>query len=294
MTTLRQTSLAKPAKLRGIGLHNGLPVNLTFEPAPADMGIVFKRGDRFIPARVANVTQTRLCTRLENAAGDAIQTVEHVLAALVVADIDNIILDIDGPEMPAADGSAEPFVEALERAGRVELDAPRRLAVIREKIKVTQGDGFVEIAPDDGAFVDLAVSFEDKAIGRQTIEFDLADRFSMRRRLARARTFCQLSEIEQMRHAGFARGGTLDNAIVVDNGRILNPSGLRDPVEFALHKTLDLVGDFKLLGAPFIGRVRAYKSGHDLHIRALRALLETDGAIDWCDAAPPIKAAGHA
>ena len=293
MSGTRQTTLAKPAALRGVGLHNGSPVRIVCHPAAADTGVFFRRDGQDIPARPNFVTQTRLSTRLENRSGVAVQTVEHLLAALVIADIDNAIIDVDNIEIPAVDGSAEPFVIALEDAGIVTLDAPRKQLVVTKRVDVEDGDRFVRIEPFEGSMVNIGIAFDDPAIGRQAIEIDLSDRFVMRRRLARARTFCRLSDIEQMRHAGFARGGSLDNAIVVDNQRVLNETGLSDPVEFALHKALDLIGDFKLLGVPFVGLVHGYKSGHDLHVRALRVLLDTPGAFEL-RATPAQKAAQRA
>lgn len=272
---VRQTSLGAPVALSGVALHSGAAASARLHPAPADSGIVFRAGGQTIPARAAFVADTRLCTRLGAADGVSIGVVEHLLAALVIAGVDNAIIDIDGGEAPILDGSAAPYVEAIEAAGVATLAAPRREMIVTAPVEIIDGERAIRIDPFDGRRIDLSVGFDDAAIGEQQVAIDL-DEPADRRRLARARTFCRLSDVEAMREAGFSLGGSLASAIVVDGARILNEGGLRDPAEFALHKALDLVGDLALAGAPIIGRITARRPGHDLNARFLRRLLDAE------------------
>ncbi|MFQ5563139.1 MAG: UDP-3-O-acyl-N-acetylglucosamine deacetylase [Parvularculaceae bacterium] len=290
MSVVEQTTLAKPVAAGGVALHSGRNTRIILRPAAADQGVLFRRIDLLdegllrdgaedydrisIKARPSAVSETRLGTTLINTSGIAIATVEHVMAALAICGVDNVIIDIVGSEVPIFDGSAAPFVQLLRQAGLMTLDAPRRAVKIRTPKIVEDGDRFIAMEPTDDFDLEVTVDFDDSAIGRQTVSLNLDDRTCVDR-LARARTFCLFRDVEAMRSAGFGRGGSLDNSLVVDNGRILNDDGLRDPQEFALHKALDLLGDLYLLGAPVIGRVRAHKPGHDLNICVAR-LLEVD------------------
>jgi len=281
-----QTTLAREAVLEGVGLHSGAPCKVRLRPARADDGIVFdlaalssgpSRGR--IRACIDSVIDTRLCTRLGNDAGGSIGTVEHLLAAATVIGVDNLLVEIDGDELPILDGSASPYVDALEEAGVASCQAPHRRLRILERVELVDGARSIIAEPYDGALIEVSIDYADPAIGVQTVVLDLSDGESLKR-LKRARTFCRLADVEAMRKAGLSRGGSLDNAIVVDGDKILNQSGLRDPQEFALHKALDLIGDLRLAGAPIEGRIVAVRPGHDLNTRFVKRLLERGGACE--------------
>jgi UDP-3-O-[3-hydroxymyristoyl] N-acetylglucosamine deacetylase len=270
----------------GVGIHSGERVRLTIRPAEIDHGIVFRRTDTgfTVAARFENVIDTRLCTTLGDQTG-RIGTVEHLSAALSGMAIDNALIEIDGPEVPILDGSAAPFVFLLDCAGVVEQDAPRHVVEVRQTIRVTAGEAWAELRPIGPVTraaqpmleMDLSIEFAASAIGRQSASFSLnADNF--RHEIASARTFADASEVEQLRQAGLARGGSLDNAIVVDGSDILNPGGLRMANEFANHKLLDAVGDLGLAGARLHGRFVAHRPGHTLTNRLLRALFADSAA----------------
>jgi UDP-3-O-[3-hydroxymyristoyl] N-acetylglucosamine deacetylase len=278
LATWRQRTLKAPIGCVGVGLHSGLRVNMTLRPARADHGVVFRRTDLGIeiPARFDHVVDTRLATVLGLDDGTArIGTVEHLMAALAGSLIDNVVVEVDGPELPILDGSAAPYQFLLDCAGSVEQDAPRTVIHVNRRVHVSEGDAFAEFRPASPGRTHLhmamSIDFSAAAIGRQALSLELTPE-SFRRELARARTFTLVQEIEQMRAAGFARGGSLDNAVVVDQARVLNPAGLRMPDEFARHKLLDAVGDLALAGAQISGRFIAHRSGHALNNRLLRAL----------------------
>jgi UDP-3-O-[3-hydroxymyristoyl] N-acetylglucosamine deacetylase len=263
----------------GVGVHSGRRVSLTLRPAAPDHGIVFRRTDlgRDLPARFDWVADTRLCTMLADPTDPkvSIGTVEHVMAALVGAGIDNAVVEVDGPEVPILDGSASPFLFLIDCAGIVEQNAPSRAIEVLHPVRVTDGDAFAELRPSQfgAASFDMAVSidFDAAAIGRQALSLTLtADNF--RRELAAARTFALAGDIARLREAGLALGGSLDNAVVVDGARVLNPAGLRTGDEFVRHKLLDAVGDLALAGARLRGRFIAHRTGHALNNRLLRAL----------------------
>jgi UDP-3-O-[3-hydroxymyristoyl] N-acetylglucosamine deacetylase len=296
-TTWCQRTLKAPISCVGVGLHTGRRASLTFRPAAVDHGIVFRRTDLGVDlrARFDSVVDTTLSTVLGLPQGGArIGTVEHVMAALVGCGIDNLVVEVDGPEVPILDGSAAPYVFLLDCAGSVEQDAPRSVIEIRRPVRITDGDAFVELRPANpgmtGLDMALSIDFAAAAIGRQALSLRLTPD-SFRNELARARTFTLAEEIEQMRAAGLARGGSLDNAVVVDKARVLNPAGLRMPDEFARHKLLDAVGDLALAGAPLHGRFMAHRSGHGLNNRLLRALFADDSAWRETSMAPLAVAA---
>jgi len=259
----RQSTLKAPIGCVGVGLHAGRRVSLTLHPAQPGHGITFRRTDLGvdIPARFDRVAATSLSTVLAQGAA-SVGTVEHVMAAL------------DGPEPPILDGSAAPYLFLIDCAGVVEQTEPRTAIRVCRPVRVTDGDAFAELRPNPGAQgLDLALSidFAAAAIGRQALSIRLTPE-SFRHELARARTFALAEEVEQMRAAGLVQGGSLDNAVVVDRARVLNPAGLRMPDEFVRHKLLDAVGDLALAGAPLDGRFVAHRSGHTLNNRLLRAL----------------------
>ncbi len=285
--TAPQCTLKAAISCVGVGLHTGRRVSLSFQPAPVDHGIVFRRVDLGIgvPARFDRVVDTRLCTVLEQD-GVRVGTVEHVMAALAGCDIDNAVVELDGPEPPIFDGSAAQLVFLLDCAGKLVQDAPRSIVEVLRSVRVTDGDGFAEVRPGPiGLDMALSIDFAAAAIGRQALSLHLTPQ-SFRNELSRARTFALMEEIDQLHAAGFAQGGSLDNAVVVDQARVLNPAGLRAPDEFVRHKLLDAVGDLALAGAPLRGRFIAHRSGHTLNNRLLRALFADQAAWRHVEPAP--------
>jgi UDP-3-O-[3-hydroxymyristoyl] N-acetylglucosamine deacetylase len=271
-----QATVRTAIDFRGVGLHSGRPARLRISPASAHYGIWFKRTDlrgidALIPARWDAVADTRLSTLLANRDGATVGTVEHVMAALAGLGVDNALIEIDGPEVPILDGSSRPFVEAIVAAGVAPLEGERRCIRILKPIEVVDGDRMARLEPSERFELDLGIDFEAEAIGHQTVRLALGPG-DFRRELAACRTFCLLSEIEAMRANGLARGGSLDNAVVVDGAEVLNPEGLRRRDEFVRHKALDAVGDLALAGAPIVGRHVARRSGHEMTNRLLRAL----------------------
>jgi UDP-3-O-[3-hydroxymyristoyl] N-acetylglucosamine deacetylase len=292
LTTGWQRTLKAPISCVGVGLHTGKRVSMTFQPAPANRGVVFRRTDlrRDIPARYDSVVDTHLSTVLGEG-GARVGTVEHVMAALAGCGIDNVIVELDGPEPPVLDGSAAPLVFLLDCAGIVEQDALRSPIEIRRVVRVADGEAFAELRPGtNGLDMALSIDFAAAAIGRQALSLRL-NCTTFRHELARARTFGLMEEIDQLRAAGLGRGGSLDNAVVVDKARVLNPAGLRMPDEFARHKLLDAVGDLALAGAPLIGHFVAHRSGHALNNRLLRALFADRSAWREVSSEPPLSAA---
>src|SRR5271166_884846 len=280
-----QQTLKAPISCVGIGLHSGQRVSMTLRPAPFDRGIVFRRTDIGvdIPARFDCVVDTRLSTVLAHN-GAQIGTVEHVMAALAGCGIDNVLVEVDGPEPPILDGSAAPFVFLLDCAGTVAQGAPRTAIEVLRPIRVSDGDAFAELRPGATALdMALSIDFAAAAIGRQDLSLRLTPE-SFRRELARARTFALAEEIDQLRASGLAQGGSLENAVVVDRARVLNVAGLRMPDEFVRHKLLDAVGDLALAGAPLRGRFVAHRSGHTLNHRLLRAVFADRSA--WQEIMP--------
>ena len=279
----RQRTVKTAIDCVGVGLHTGRRVNLTIRPAAANHGIVFRRTDlgRQIDARFDNVIDTHLCTVLADPAMQSVRvgTVEHLMAALSALGIDNVLIDLNGPEVPILDGSAAPFVFLLDCAGTVELDAPRRVIEIRRTTRVTAGEAWAELRPLGPAAraaepvleMDLSIDFVASAIGRQSASLRLSPD-SFRRGIAAARTFANADEVAQLQAAGLALGGSLQNAIVVDGAAILNPGGLRMDNEFAGHKMVDAIGDLALAGGTLHGRYVANRPGHGLNNRLMRAL----------------------
>ena len=293
-----QQTLKAPIGCVGVGLHTGRRVSLNLRPADPGHGIVFRRTDlgRDIQARFDRVVDTRLATVLgdQRWASARVGTVEHLLAALAALGIDNVLVELDGPEVPALDGSAAPFVFLLDCAGVMEQSVPRAQIEIRRPVTVSDGDAFAELRPSvsgrPGLEMALSIDFAAAAIGRQALSLRLTPE-TFRSELARARTFTMAEEVTQLRAAGLAQGGSLDNAVVVDQARILNPGGLRMRDEFARHKLLDAVGDLALAGAPLCGRFIAHRSGHALNNRLLRALFADVSAWRTVDAEPVSVAA---
>jgi UDP-3-O-[3-hydroxymyristoyl] N-acetylglucosamine deacetylase len=280
-----QRTLKAPIGCVGIGLHSGSRVSLTLRPAPADHGIVFRRTDlgRAIPARFDLVADGRLATSLVHPDDPKarVGTVEHLMAALAGSGVGNVLVDVDGPELPILDGSASPYVFLIDCAGIAEQDAAQKVIEIRRLVRVAEGDSFVELRPAQPGFtgleMTLSIDFAAAAIGRQSVSFHLTPT-NFRHQLCRARTFALAEEVEELRAAGLAQGGSLENAVVVDQARVLNPGGLRMDDEFARHKLLDAVGDLALAGAAIRGRFIAHRSGHALNNRLLRGLFAKQSA----------------
>ena len=271
-----QTTVAAAAMLEGVGVHSGAPVRMTIRPALADTGIVFVRtdlaGDNRIPATVDTVSATMLATVIANGAGASVSTVEHLMATFAGLGVDNAIVEVDAPETPILDGSAADFAAAIDGAGVADLASPRRFLEILAPIQVTGPGKRAALSPADRFEMSVEIVFGASAIGRQRIDVAV-DAASFRAELAGARTFGFIAEVEQLRAAGYGRGANLDNTIVVDGDRLLNPGGLRCPDEFVRHKALDALGDLSLLGAPILGRYESSCGGHALNNALARAVL---------------------
>ncbi len=279
---IRQRTLKNVIRATGVGLHTGEKVYLTLRPAPADSGIIFRRVDLAEPVEIkavaGNVGETTLSTTLVN--GDVrISTVEHLLSAMAGLGIDNAYVDLSAPEVPIMDGSAGPFVFLIQSAGIVEQNAPKRFIRIRRTVLVEEEDRWVRFDPFDGFKVGMTIEFDHPAFKErtQTSEIDFSTT-SFVKEVSRARTFGFMSQVEMLRARNLALGGSLDNAVVVDDFRILNEDGLRYEDEFVKHKVLDAIGDLYLLGCSLIGAFSGYKSGHALNNRLLRTLLADEKA----------------
>jgi UDP-3-O-[3-hydroxymyristoyl] N-acetylglucosamine deacetylase len=294
----KQTTLRHQAAISGIGVHSGLPATLTILPAEADTGIVFVRcgvggdPDREVRANFRAVTATEFQTFLGDATGPLCSTAEHVLAALAGLDIDNAIIEIDGPEVPIMDGSAEPFVEAIDRAGIVTLSAPRRYIQILKPIRVVNREAYGELRPNSRGFrIELDIDFKHPLIGRQGVAYDI-DPATFRRELSRARTFGFMRDVAKLWSAGYALGASFENTLVINESRLLNPEGLRYADEFARHKALDALGDLALAGAPLLGTYRSVCGGHKLNHAVLSALMADTSAwilLDGPEIRPEIR-----
>lgn len=276
-----QKTISEKATCAGVGLHSGAPAHIALYPARPGTGIVFVRTDLphavEIPARRTALASTRLATTL--ARGDAtIGTVEHLLAAAVALGIDNLRIEVDGPEIPVMDGSAAPFVAMLRSACVFDQQVARRVIRIRKPISLRDGDRAIRVSPAPQLSVSYFVEYPHPAIGKQRIESLVIDGANFERELSRARTFGFLHEVEALWRGGLARGGNLENTVVLDETRVLNAGGLRFADEFVRHKALDLVGDLALLGVPLLGHVDVERGGHALHQQLVERILATPEA----------------
>lgn len=273
MVVQKQHTVARRIEVSGIALHSGKVVKIEILPAAINTGILFKRVDLpgmpSVLAHVSNIQSTDLNTTIAH--GEAkVSTIEHLMAAFAGLGIDNALVKIDGPEVPVMDGSASPFVDRILAAGISSQEALRRYFVVREAFEFQMGDKWIRVEPSEITRFEMEIDFQSKVIGRQSFGFDL-DRESFLD-VSGSRTFCHINDVNAMRKAGLALGGSLENAVVVSDDEVLNPEGLRYDDEFVRHKLLDCVGDLSLLGAPIVGRIVAYKSGHGLHASFMKAV----------------------
>jgi UDP-3-O-[3-hydroxymyristoyl] N-acetylglucosamine deacetylase len=292
----RQRTTVAPAIIAGVGVHTGDRVRLAVRPAAEGTGIVFVRTDitdrdNRIPVSGEAVVDARLNTMIENAAGVRLSTIEHLMAAFAALGISNAVIEVDGPELPILDGSALQFVQLLDRAGFRRQSAPVRYIEILEPIRVQDGDKSATLLPCDRYEMRFEIDFPTLVIGNQVIDF-VVDEDTFRTEIMAARTFGFAHEVEALRRAGLARGGSLENAVVIDGDQILNPGGLRMEREFVRHKALDAIGDLYVLGAPLLGRYEGVKAGHAINNLLVRELLANPQAWREVTRVPEMAMAG--
>jgi UDP-3-O-[3-hydroxymyristoyl] N-acetylglucosamine deacetylase len=285
-----QNTLKSPAAFTGFGLHGGAPVRMVVHPAPADHGIWFRRTDiadrdPMVAAQWDQVTASRLCTVIANADGVSVSTIEHIMAALAGFAVHNARIEIDGPEVPILDGSSVSFIAGFLAAGLDEQDRPVRAVRVLKAVEVREGAAVARLEPAEMLEIDFRIDFEDSAIGVQERKLNMANGAFVRE-LSDSRTFCRQADVDAMRAKGLALGGTLENAVVFDGGRVVSPGGLRHVDEPVRHKMLDAVGDLALAGGPVLGRYVGQRAGHALTNRLLRALFADPAAFEIVDCGP--------
>ena len=278
-----QTTLKREITLVGMGLHSGRPARMVLRPATFG-GIRFRRvdvtdRDNVIPARFDRVADTTLCTLIGNEAGVTLGTVEHLMAALAGTGVTHALVDVDGPEVPIMDGSSRRFVQAILRTGLAVLPGPLFAIRVLKPVREGEGEVWAELAPAETLSIDFEIDFSDAAIGHQSRQLSMVNGAFVHE-LADCRTFCRRVDVETMQANGLALGGSLDNAIVVEGEKVLNPGGLRRSDEFVRHKMLDALGDLALAGAPILGAYKGVKAGHGVTNRLLRKLFATPGAYE--------------
>jgi UDP-3-O-[3-hydroxymyristoyl] N-acetylglucosamine deacetylase len=296
-----QTTVREQASVSGIGVHSGLPVTLTLHPADANTGIVFVRSgsdgndEREVRAEVRAVMATEFATVLGDSIGPLVSTAEHVLAAIRGLGIDNVIVELDGSEVPILDGSAAAFVEAIDQAGIVSQSAPRRYIQVLKPVRVSKDDAYGELRPyARGLRIEAEIEFDHPMIGRQTLDVDVGPG-TFRHDIARARTFGFLRDVAKLWGAGYALGASFDNTLVITEDRVLNPEGLRSPDEFVRHKVLDAIGDMALAGAPLLAAYKTVRGGHRLNYAVLSALMADTSAWRVVETSEPVRRIrGHA
>ena len=291
-----QKTTVAPAIIAGVGVHTGDRVRLAVRPAPVGTGIVFVRTDikdrdNRIPVSGEAVVDARLNTMIENAAGVRLSTIEHLMAAFAALGVSNAVVEVDGPELPSLDGSALQFVQLLDRAGFRRQEAPVRYIEILEPIRVRDGDKSAALLPCDRYEMRFEIDFPTPVIGNQVVDF-VVDEQTFRDEIMAARTFGFAHEVEALRKAGLARGGSLENAVVIVGDQILNPGGLRMEREFVRHKALDAIGDLYVLGAPLLGRYEGVKAGHHINNLLVRELLANPQAWREVTRVPEMAMAG--
>ena len=280
-----QQTLAREFSLRGIGLHSGADVTVIVRPAPANHGINFVRSDisdlnNTIPAKWNYVVDTTLCTVIGNEDGVSLKTIEHLMAALRGCDIDNAEIEVNGPEIPSLDGSSQFFVSEIEKAGIKQQSDTRLYLKVLKKVEVELDDKYACLAPSDLSEFSGEITYDHPLIQHQTYKTSLING-NFAHKLAATRSFCLLEDVEKMKKMGLIKGGSLDNAIVLEGNRVLNPGGLRFKDEFIRHKILDAVGDLYLAGAPILGAYHGVKCGHALNNALLVSLFSDDKAYTW-------------
>ncbi len=299
----RQRSIRTPISCLGIGLHSGVKTSMRIKPAPENHGIVFLRTDipgsaehKTVPALWNNVNFTTLCSQISNAHGTTVSTIEHFMAACAALEIDNLLIEIDGGEVPIMDGSAAPFIFLLECAGMAQQQAARRCIQVLKTVTVSEKNGHgykhASISPCDDYTMQCSIEFQNTAIGRQEYRLHVSPS-SFKNDIARARTFGFFHEVEQMRAQGLALGGSLENSVVLDQDGVMNPGGLRFADEFVRHKILDCIGDLYLAGHPFLGHVETHRSGHGLNNRLLRELFADKSAWRLVEVVSPSLVAAN-
>jgi UDP-3-O-[3-hydroxymyristoyl] N-acetylglucosamine deacetylase len=301
MKGAKQTTLRDQVAVSGVGVHSGSPVTLTLNPADDDTGIVFQRIaadgslEREIRADVRAVTATEFATVLGDAEGPLCSTAEHLLAALRGLGVDNVVVEIDGPEVPIMDGSAAPFVDAIDQAGLTARALPRRYIEVIKPVRVAKGDALGELRPYEHGFrVEAEIEFDHPLIRRQALALDIEPE-GFRREIARARTFGFMKDVAKLWSAGYALGASFANTLVITENRVLNPEGLRFTDEFVRHKILDAIGDLALAGQPLLAAYRTVRGGHKLNHAVLSALMADPTAWRVIEAAEPVRRArGHA
>jgi UDP-3-O-[3-hydroxymyristoyl] N-acetylglucosamine deacetylase len=302
MKGAKQTTLRGEVAISGVGVHSGRPVTLTLNPADDDAGILFRRIsmdgslEREVRADVRSVTATEFATVLGDASGPLCSTAEHLLAAMRGLHVDNVIVEIDGPEVPIMDGSAAAFVDALDQAGLTTRAQPRRYIEVLKPIRVATDKAFGELRPYEHGFrVEAEIEFDHPLIGKQAMALDIEPN-SFRREIARARTFGFMKDVSKLWSAGFALGASFDNTLVISEDRVLNPEGLRFADEFVRHKVLDAIGDLALAGQPLLAAYKTVRGGHKLNHAVLSALMADTSAwrVVEAPAAPVRRTRGHA
>ncbi len=276
MIDIYQKTLSQVVEFKGIGLHSGKIVNLRILPSVENSGVIFKRTDlkknNIIKADFRNVASTKLCTTLENSYKVKISTVEHLLAAIYISGIDNAIIEVNNSEIPIMDGSAKDFLEKIKKQKLITQKSKRKYLKILDEINLVDGTKKIEIIPNSSFEVDFQLNYENKIIGKQRNLVNFESDFSYE--IYSSRTFCLYEDIEAIKKMGLAKGGSLDNAVVVDNEKVLNKEGLRNPKEFVNHKILDLAGDFLLSGYRIIGKVKCKEGGHELSNNFLKEIFK--------------------
>lgn len=283
MEMIRQKTVCTAASVQGVTLHSGSQVKVTVRPAPVNTGVVFNRidVDRAAPieATASNVVDTSRATTLSADGELKIGTVEHLLSALRGLGVDNVFVDLNGDELPALDGSSAPYVDLIRRAGVQTQRSYKRLAVLNKTVEVRSNGSYARLTPAPRFLIDCTIDFDHPIIGEQRLQIDFSQT-SYESEIANARTFAFFHEVQWLRSQGLAKGGSLDNCIVVDGEKILNDDGLRKNDEFVRHKVLDAVGDLALLGMPIIGKLTCYKTGHAVHLKLLQTLLDDPSSFD--------------
>ena len=281
MQEIYQKTVFEPVTFSGVGLHSGNPSKIKIYPAGDNHGIVFKRVDlkenNLIEAKYSNVSSAKLCTTLENSNGVKVSTVEHLLAAFYIAGIDNAIVEINCEEIPIMDGSAKEFLNVFEKIKIKTLNSKRKYLKIVDKVELIDGKRTISIEPSETLEVDFQLDYENKIIGKQknVVNFQTDKLLEV----SESRTFCLMEDIEKIKKLGLAKGGSLDNAVVVGSDKVLNKGGLRNNNEFVNHKILDLVGDFLLSGFRVLGKISCYQGGHELTNSFLRKLMKSESAF---------------